>query len=87
MNCKGAQAFREWQTPRLKKGVQDRRYFMGEAEGHVISFQEAEYDFIVTHHTYHLAPELRAEYCRDICQHREGCELAEGFIKQGESNQ
>jgi hypothetical protein len=76
--CHGLKGFVRWQIDRYRKAVELDRRFMTLNQHRLVTWSEAEADFI-RNDTYGCAGVWRQEFCAQHCGHRETCELGKRF--------
>lgn len=80
MPCPGFSKLMKWQTEKFKEVISVTKYFLSQKAGHDVGEGIAESD-VLDHNYYGCATGWRHKYCGELCEHREGCELGEHFIK------
>ena len=81
MTCKGFKALMEWQQGRLQEALAEMKWLLSEQAGRDVGPHAAAKDF----HEQHLdrcAADWRKDYCGDLCEHREECELGSAMIEK-----
>jgi hypothetical protein len=79
--CRAHWKLNEWQVRQYRRAIDENKWYMGERLGRVVSWEEAEYDFL--HNGYYgCAPKWRKEYCSMRCHHFSSCTLGQRFVKQ-----
>ncbi len=78
--CRAYYELNEWQIIQYRQAIDENKWYMGERLGRIVSWEEAEYDFL--HNEYYgCAPKWRKEYCARRCPHFVDCELGQLFLK------